>query len=105
MMLALCTSGCTTSEETRQPAEVPLPAIAPGTDYGLGVSALAAGEIDGTLIVAGGANFPDTPAAEGGKNGSTTRFSSSLRVPTFGSLQADCRLRRPTEPYFSSATV
>ena len=81
MMLALCTSGCTTSEETRQPAAVPLPAIAPGTDYGLGVSALAAGEIDGTLIVAGGANFPDTPAAEGGKK----RFYDEIFILTEGS--------------------
>lgn len=45
----------------------PLPPIAPADcAYGKGVSALAAGEIDGTLIAAGGANFADKPAAEGG---------------------------------------
>ena len=32
-----------------------------------GVSACYAGMLDGQLLVAGGANFPDTPAAEGGK--------------------------------------
>lgn len=44
----------------------PLPSAAVGTDYGKGVSALAAGDIDGMLVIAGGANFPATPAAEGG---------------------------------------
>lgn len=45
----------------------PMPAIASGTSYGMGVSALYAGEIsDGLLLAAGGANFLDTPAAEGG---------------------------------------
>ena len=33
-----------------------------------GVSALYAGVIDGNLLIAGGCNFPDTPAADGGKN-------------------------------------
>ena len=32
-----------------------------------GVSALYAGVIDGNLLIAGGCNFPDTPAADGGK--------------------------------------
>lgn len=71
----------------------PLPAIAPGTDYGKGVSAAAAGEIAGTLVIAGGANFPDTPAAEGGKKrfydeiftlepgASQWRFAGSLPQP------------------------
>ncbi len=44
----------------------PLPAIAPGTPYGLGVSALYAAEAGGALVAAGGANFPDIPAADGG---------------------------------------
>ncbi|WP_148468114.1 hypothetical protein [Alistipes sp.] len=53
---------------TGQPAAAwePLPAIASGTPYGLGVSALYAAEVDGVLLAAGGANFPDLPAAEGG---------------------------------------
>lgn len=34
--------------------------------YNKGVSAMFAGEIDNQLIIAGGANFPETPAAEGG---------------------------------------
>ena len=34
-----------------------------------GVSALYAGVIDGNLLIAGGCNFPDTPAADGGKKG------------------------------------
>lgn len=32
-----------------------------------GVSALYAGVVDGNLLIAGGCNFPDTPAADGGK--------------------------------------
>lgn len=32
-----------------------------------GASALYAGVIDGNLLIAGGCNFPDTPAADGGK--------------------------------------
>lgn len=44
----------------------PLPAIAPGTPYGQGVSALYAADLGGTLLAAGGANFPERPAAEGG---------------------------------------
>ena len=32
-----------------------------------GVSALYAGAVDGNLLMAGGCNFPDTPAADGGK--------------------------------------
>lgn len=53
---------------TGQPAAAwePLPAIAAGTPYGVGVSALYAAEVDGVLLAAGGANFPDLPAAEGG---------------------------------------
>ena len=51
----------------RDSLKVLLPVVAPADSaYGKGVSALAAGQIDGTLIIAGGANFPDTPAAEGG---------------------------------------
>lgn len=34
---------------------------------GAGLSGLYAGEIDGTLYVAGGCNFPDKPVTEGGK--------------------------------------
>lgn len=34
---------------------------------GIGLSGLYAGEIDGTLYVAGGCNFPDKPVTEGGK--------------------------------------
>lgn len=44
-----------------------LPSVDASTDYGKGVSAAAAGDISGRLVVAGGANFPDTPAAEGGR--------------------------------------
>ena len=65
----LAAVGCGRNSATDAPAVniTPLPAIAPSTDYGKGVSALAAGEIGGVMTVAGGANFPDTPAAEGGK--------------------------------------
>lgn len=36
-----------------------------------GVSALYAGVIDGNLLIAGGCNFPDTPAVDGGKKSFT----------------------------------
>lgn len=36
-------------------------------DFGLGVSALYAGAVGDAVIAAGGANFPDVPAAEGGR--------------------------------------
>lgn len=65
-MLSLCSAGCTKVDTPPQLTVQPLPAIAPASDYGKGVSAAAAGEIGGTLLIAGGANFPDTPAAEGG---------------------------------------
>lgn len=67
IIMLFCAAGCSTGGTLRQPTAQPLPAIAPGTDYGKGVSAAAAGEIGGTLVMAGGANFPDTPAAKGGK--------------------------------------
>lgn len=54
------------SAERGAAAWEPLPGIAPGTPYGLGVSALYAGTVEGALVAAGGANFPDVPAAEGG---------------------------------------
>lgn len=45
----------------------PLPEIGPcDAGFAQGVSALCAGEVSGTLIAAGGANFAETPAAEGG---------------------------------------
>lgn len=65
--LLLLSGAACTQRHAAEPAAVRLPVIDPATDYGKGVSALAAGEIDGTLIIAGGANFPDTPAAEGGQ--------------------------------------
>lgn len=37
--------------------------------FGLGVSAPYAGVAEGALLVAGGANFPDVPAADGGRKG------------------------------------
>ena len=40
-----------------------------------GVSALYAGVIDGNFIlIAGGCNFPDTPAADGGKKSFTQMY-------------------------------
>ena len=36
-------------------------------DFLKGVSALYAGVVDGNLLIAGGCNFPDVPAADGGK--------------------------------------
>lgn len=39
-----------------------------------GVSALYAGVIDGNLLIAGGCNFPDTPAADGGKKSFTQMY-------------------------------
>lgn len=36
--------------------------------YSLGVSACYAGFINDDLIIAGGCNFPDIPASEGGEN-------------------------------------
>lgn len=56
--------GCTAP--AGQTATGQLPAILSPANYAKGVSALAAGKIGNTLIIAGGANFPDTPAAEGG---------------------------------------
>ena len=41
-----------------------------------GVSAPYAGTIDGKIIVAGGCNFPDTPAAEGG----TKKFYADIHL-------------------------
>jgi len=46
---------------------VRLPDIAPGTEYGKGVSAPYCGTAGDVLIMAGGANFPDVPAADGGE--------------------------------------
>ncbi|MBQ7634188.1 MAG: cyclically-permuted mutarotase family protein [Bacteroidaceae bacterium] len=43
-----------------------------------GVAAAFAGQADGTLIVAGGCNFPDTPAAEGG----TKKFYADIYTLT-----------------------
>lgn len=60
-----CLAGCGSAGHGAAAWE-PLPEIAPGTPYGQGVSALYAGAIDGALVAAGGANFPDVPAAEGG---------------------------------------
>jgi cyclically-permuted mutarotase family protein len=42
-------------------------AISDNTAYNLGVSAMFAGVSSDMLVIAGGANFPDTPAAEGGR--------------------------------------
>ena len=63
--LVLLCAACRPAAVMQLTAEA-LPAIAPQTDYGKGVSAAAAGEIDGVLLIAGGANFPGIPAAEGG---------------------------------------
>lgn len=62
--LALLAAACDGARQNV--AWEPLPAIAPGTPYGQGVSALYAAEAGGTLLAAGGANFPERPAAEGG---------------------------------------
>lgn len=43
------------------------PVVSDDTGYGAGVSAMYAGAAGDVLIVAGGANFPDVPAAEGGQ--------------------------------------
>lgn len=55
---------------TDKPAAVswqPMPGLAlSGADFAQGVSALYAGRVGASTIVAGGANFPETPAAEGG---------------------------------------
>lgn len=72
-----------TPEASKKSTSERLPQIAPATNYGKGVSALAAGEIDRTLIVAGGANFPDTPAAEGGKK----RFYDQIYILAEGSKE------------------
>lgn len=63
--LLACAPGCSQSGPSAS-AWQPMPEIAPGTPYGLGVSALYAGQVGDALLAAGGANFPETPAAEGG---------------------------------------
>lgn len=46
----------------------PAPAVEPFTPgYKAGVSAIFAGKVAGVPVIAGGANFPDTPVWEGGK--------------------------------------
>lgn len=52
----------------------PLPSITAGNGYELGVSAPFIGTLDGRVIVAGGCNFPDVPAADGG----TKRFYADI---------------------------
>lgn len=42
--------------------------------FSLGVSACYAGIYQGELLIAGGCNFPETPAAEGGRRNSTKVF-------------------------------
>lgn len=78
-LLAFAAAGC--SHPAHRLDVVPLPQIDPSSDYGKGVSALAAGDIYGTLIAAGGANFPDIPAAEGGKK----RFYDEIYILAEGS--------------------
>ena len=51
-----------------QKEEVTIESLAShSTQCGQGVAAAFAGQTDGTLMIAGGCNFPDTPAAEGGE--------------------------------------
>lgn len=89
--LSVLLSGACTHRNDSATAE-PLPAIAPSTDYGKGVSALAAGKIDDTFLVAGGANFPDTPAAEGGAK----RFYDEIFILGEGEWLPAGRLSQPT---------
>lgn len=51
-----------------------LPAVTSDRQYGLGVSAPFVGLLNGEVIVAGGCNFPEAPAAEGG----TKRFYADV---------------------------
>lgn len=81
--LALVGCGANTAADRAAAEAAPLPVIAPATDYGKGVSALAVGVMHGTLIAAGGANFPDTPAAEGGKK----RFYDDIYILAEGASQ------------------
>ncbi len=64
--LMLLVAGCTSRTLRWEP--VPS-AGASASGYAKGVSAPYAGVADGVLLMAGGANFPDLPAAEGGKKG------------------------------------
>lgn len=57
LWLTICPLACPIYAQERLP-DYPQP---------LGVSAPFAGFVDGKLLVAGGCNFPDTPAADGGK--------------------------------------
>ena len=43
--------------------------------YSLGVSACYAATSNGCLLLAGGCNFPDIPAAEGGKKDTTKAYT------------------------------
>ena len=65
LAMSFAAAGCSLTAPRLE--AVPMPPIAPDSDYGKGVSALAAGCMHGMLVAAGGANFPDTPAAQGGK--------------------------------------
>lgn len=56
-----CSRSATTGKGWSQ-----LPSIAADNGYEQGVSAPFIGTLDGRVIVAGGCNFPDVPAAEGG---------------------------------------
>lgn len=68
----------------------PQSTVDPG--YGQGVSAMFAGAVGDTLIMAGGANFPDTPVWDGGrkrfyceiftKDGETQPWTQSGMLPT-----------------------
>ena len=73
LAIALATSSCSAGnpyaadEFSINPQ--PLPLLDDERSRGIeqGVSAMFAGVVDGHLLVAGGCNFPDQPAAEGGK--------------------------------------
>lgn len=66
---------------------------------GRGLSGHFAGVVDGKIIVAGGCNFPNVPAAEGGEKVFTTTFISLKtlsRTTKTGNPSGNCQKPWPT---------
>lgn len=56
-----------TAIQITAPAPLYEPGVTRPTGYEKGVSAMFAGAVGDTIVMAGGANFPDVPAADGGR--------------------------------------
>ena len=77
----------------------PSPLYEPGADcptgYEKGVSAMFAGAVGDTLIMAGGANFPDVPVSEGDGNDSITRYLPETTTTPHGHITECCLNPQP----------